>query len=178
MKTVHDNNDMSETTPEEDRLALIARRHPAYPKQAASVIRSAKLIGKRIQDSANNTLHASGLSHPEFTVLLMLYGSQDYTLTPSVLGEAAGEKLANITRLTDHLSAKGLIMRKPAEDDRRKVAITMTPEGIHLIEQLLPAVSKDIRALTAKLSEEELAQLAYLQKKLLSQEPPGDSEAN
>ena len=160
-----------DATPEEKRLELIAGRYPGYPKQAASVIRSAKLIGKRIQDAANTTLHPTGLSHPEFTILLMLYGSDAFTLTPSLLGAAAGEKLANVTRLTDQLSAKSLIVRRQAEDDRRKIEVTLTPAGVQQIEQLLPIVSDDIRALTAGLTDDELAQLAKLQRKLLLTAP-------
>ena len=64
-----------------------------------------------------------GLNHPEYNILMMMYGSPDNSLNPSQLADAAGEKSANVTRLTTQLCEKGYIARASSEDDRRKVTL-------------------------------------------------------
>lgn len=51
---------------------------------------------------------------------MMLYGTPGQAITPTEVAEAASEKPANITRLTDQLHEKGLIARASSADDRRK----------------------------------------------------------
>ncbi|MDW5443121.1 MarR family winged helix-turn-helix transcriptional regulator [Polaromonas sp. SM01] len=153
----------------EHRLARICARYPAYPQQIASVVRNAKLIARRINDRANAVLQPWGLSHTEFNLLMMLYGAEDYALNPSLLGDAAVEKSANITRLTNHLCDKGLIQRNASKQDRRKISVSLTPQGLQLLEDALPAVSSDLEEHGQGLTQRELAQLDRLQKKYLVQ---------
>jgi MarR family transcriptional repressor of emrRAB len=42
-------------------------------------------------------LRPCGINHPEYNVLMMLYGTEGYALNASELAEADGEKAANIT---------------------------------------------------------------------------------
>lgn len=153
----------------ERRLALICQRCATYPPLAASVVRTAKLIARRIHDRANATLAPWGLTHPEFNVLAMLYGTEDFTLNPSQLADAVGEKSANLTRLTNQLCEKGLIERTASAQDRRKVAVALSTRGRQLLEEALPAVSADLQAQANGMAPEELAQLARLQKAFLAQ---------
>lgn len=153
---------------DEQRLQLSRERHPDYPVGAAAVVRLTKVIARRINDHANAMLTPAGLTHPEFNVLMMLFGTPDYTLNPSLLSDAAGEKSANITRLTDQLCAKGYVRRTVDQADRRKIAVTLTPAGRKALQDLLPAVSQGLMALTAGLSPRELEQLERLQRKLLT----------
>ena len=148
-------------------LDLCAERYPGYPKLAASVLRSAKVLSKRVTDHANATLAPFGLTHPEFNVMMMLFGTPDYTLNPSLLSDAAGEKSANMTRLTDHLCAKGLVERTTDSQDRRKIAVTLTLKGREMLQQVLPAISVSVETLTQGLTPRELTQLAQLQRKFL-----------
>ena len=156
-------------TRHERRLALIGERYPAYPQQIALVVRTARLIAKRLYDRANAILLPQGLAYPEFNLLMMLYGAGDYALTPSQLGDAAGEKPANITRLTNQLCGKGLIQRTASGQDRRKISVTLTPAGLKMLEDALPVVCGDLQAQTQGLTQRELAQLGRLQKKYLAQ---------
>ena len=99
----------------ERRLAVTCRQYPAFPRHPAVVVRLVKHIHKRVHDDANALLKPFGINHPEYNLLMMLYGTEGYTLNPSQLAEAAGEKSANITRLADGLCAKGLIERAASD---------------------------------------------------------------
>ena len=112
---------MNSFLPTEQRLAVTCRRYPAFPREPALLVRLVKHLHKRLHDDANAALKPWGINHPEYNLLMMLYGTEGHALHPSQLAEAAGEKPANITRLTNELCEKGLIERTASEDDRRKL---------------------------------------------------------
>lgn len=153
----------------EQRLAVTCERHPAFPREPATLVRLVKHVHKRLHDQANALLKPWGISHPEYNILMMLYGTDGYTLHPCELAAAAGEKSANITRLTDRLCEKGLIERRPSEEDRRKLTLTLSKRGLKLIERFLPDICSLLDRQSAELAPRDLAQLERLLKKYLAQ---------
>jgi MarR family transcriptional repressor of emrRAB len=157
---------MSSFAPTEQHLAITARRDPQFPRQAATVMRLIRHVQRRVHDQANAALKPWGINHPQYNLLMMMYGTEGYALNPSQLAEAAGEKSANITRLTNELCAMGLIERGPAVD-RRKVTLSLTAAGLALIEAYLPDVRLLLSQQSLGLDTAELAQLEHLLKRLL-----------
>jgi len=153
--------------PTEQRLAVTCRRHPAFPREPAVLVRLVKHVYKQLHDDANALLKPWGINHPEYNLLMMLYGTEGYTLNPSQLAEAAGEKSANITRLGNELCHKGMIERDSSDQDRRKVALTLTEAGVAMVESFLPGVCGLLERQGAGLSPRESAQLERLLKKFL-----------
>jgi len=157
----------SSFAPTERRLAVTCERHPAFPREPAVLVRLIKHIYKVVHDDANAVLKPFGLNHPEYNLLMMMYGTPSGEMTPSDLADAAGEKSANITRLTNQLCEKGLIHRKGSNDDRRKVVLTLTPGGEALIESFLPEICGLLGRQTDKLGADDQRQLERLLKKML-----------
>lgn len=153
----------------EGRLAVTCQRHRSFPREPAVLVRLVKHIYKRIHDDANARLKRWDINHPEYNLLMMLYGTDDYTLNPSQLVAAAGEKPANVTRLTNGLCEKGLIERTASERDRRRVALTLTKAGVAMIEDFLPCIGDLLHRQTDGLTASERAQLEKLLKKFLHQ---------
>ncbi|WP_108472041.1 MarR family transcriptional regulator [Rhodanobacter thiooxydans] len=158
---------MSSFVPTEQRLAVTRRRYPAFPREPAVLVRLVKHIYKQLHDDANALLKPWGINHPEYNLLMMLYGTEGYALHPSQLAEAAGEKSANITRLGNELCDKGLIARDGSSEDRRKVTFTLTRAGVALVESFLPGVCALLERQGAGLSPRESVQLEKLLKKFL-----------
>src|SRR5215469_844645 len=102
---------MSDFASTEQRLAVTCRRYPDFPRRPGALVRLIKHIHKLLHDEANLRLKPHGINHPEYNLLMMLYGTASGTMSPSELADAAGEKSANITRLTNELCEKGLIAR-------------------------------------------------------------------
>ncbi|HMH68621.1 MAG TPA: MarR family transcriptional regulator [Pinirhizobacter sp.] len=157
----------SSFAPTERRLAVTCERHPAFPREPAVLVRLIKHIYKVVHDDANAVLKPFGLNHPEYNLLMMMYGTPSGEMTPSDLADAAGEKSANITRLTNQLCEKGLIHRKGSSDDRRKVVLTLTPGGEALIESFLPEICGLLGRQTDKLGADDQHKLERLLKKML-----------
>lgn len=161
--------DIGSFQPTEQRLAVTCQRHPAFPREPAVLVRLIKHLYKRLHDDANAMLKPWGINHPEYNLLMMLYGTEGYTLNPSQLAEAAGEKSANITRLTNELCDKQLIERTADDADRRKVTLTLTEAGVAMIENFMPDICALLDRQTVGLPPRELAQLEKLLKKFLDQ---------
>ena len=159
---------MSDFSPTEARLDVTRAKYPAFPRGPAVVVRLVKHLHKEIHDGANAILRPYGLNHPEYNILMMLYGAPDNALNPSQVADAAGEKSANVTRLTNQLCDKGYIARSGSDGDRRKVTLTLTPAGLALIEGFLPDIVGMLHRQTRNLTQAEQGLLEGLLKKMLA----------
>ncbi|AFC87433.1 MarR family winged helix-turn-helix transcriptional regulator [Frateuria aurantia] len=152
----------------EQRLALTEARFPAFPRERASVVRLTRVLHKSLHDGANAILRDFGLTNPEYNILAMMFGTPDYAMFPSELGDAIGEKSANITRLANGLVGKGLIEREVDAHDRRKVLLHLTEHGKRSIREILPKVCVLLDRFTETLDAAEIRQFEHLLKKLLA----------
>ena len=125
----------------EKRLDITRQRYPAFPRDPAVLVRLIRHINSHLNNNANIALKPWGITYPEYSILMMLYGTESGAMSPTRLREATGEKSANVTRLTGQLFDKGLLERGAANTDRRKIKLTLTAKGEVLIESFLPAVS-------------------------------------
>ncbi len=159
---------MSSFDPTESRIDATCKRWPGFPREPAVLVRLVKGIYKSVHDHANLVLRDFDLCHAEYNVLMMLYGTPDRPVSPSELAGAATEKSANITRLTDLLCGKGLLERIPHPEDRRKLDLRLTADGVACVERMLPAMSGLLLQQVDGLDEAEQHQLEALLKKMLA----------
>ena len=159
--------DMGSFDPTERRVQVTCERYPAFPREPAILVRLIKHLYKRIHANANALLRPYGISHPEYDILMMLLGTPDRSLTPSQVAEAVGEKMANVTRLTNQLCEKQLIRRASSTEDRRKVVLTLEAAGEALIESMLSDLCQLLDVEVSALSGKEQLQLEVLLKKML-----------
>ncbi|AAO28069.1 MarR family transcriptional regulator [Xylella fastidiosa subsp. fastidiosa] len=150
------------------RLAVTCQRFPAYSRNQAVLLGLVKHIYKRIHTDCNRFLRRFGLSYPEYDILMIIYGTEDFSLTPTEVAESSGEKPANVTRLTNSLCEKGLIRRSIHHNDRRKVTLTLEPAALELLDKALPEACVQMEAQVCNLSEQENQELEHLLKKMLS----------
>ena len=68
----------------------------------------------------------------------------------------------SLTRILDELEQRDLIARVRSETDRRVVALSMTPQGVALVETLLPRVVEHWNSLLADFSHLEIKLLIKL----------------
>lgn len=148
--------------PADDRLMRTAERSPDFDVQTVTLARLINFVSKGLANAANAALKRHGLNHAAYAVLVMLYGSADFTLTPSQLVEATHEKSANITRICDELLQSGLITRAADVADRRRVQVSLTCAGQGVISRVLPDMVRMTQASFSHLSPSERAQINQL----------------
>lgn len=124
------------------------------------LLRASRCVVGRIE----KPLARAGLTPTQLGVLEALLHKGP--LSQRELGRKVLTSAGNLTDVVDKLQARGLVRREPVPQDRRRVAVLLTPAGRTLIEQVFPAHAADIAAAMAGLDAGELRQLGALLRKL------------
>ncbi len=124
---------------------------------------------ERVLDrSLSGTFKRFGLVRGEFDVLATLRrNGEPYSLTPTELYRSTMLSSGAMTNRLDRLEERGLVRRSPDPGDRRGVQITLTEEGLDLIEEAVGAHVRNEDRLLGGLSGEDRARLAGLLRELL-----------
>ncbi len=105
-----------------------------------------------------------GLTISQFGVLEALYhlGPQ----AQNILGEKILKSNSNMTTVIDNLEKMQLVHRERAKDDRRKIIVHLTNDGLNLIKDIFPKHVRAIEQQFSVLSAEEKQLLCDLLRKL------------
>lgn len=87
-------------------------------------------------------LHPHGLTIQQFNVLRILRGCHGKAATLQFVTERMIHKMSNTTRLVDKLIEKKLVARKQCEENRRKIDLLITPQGLALLQTLDPIIDE------------------------------------
>jgi DNA-binding MarR family transcriptional regulator len=104
-------------------------------------------IGMSQRVKAGAALAQLGLGFAQAHALRML--DPDEPIAMSALAERLFCDASNVTGLVDRLEARGLVERRSAENDRRVKALTLTPSGVALRDQVLAVMSEPPDAIAA-----------------------------
>lgn len=141
---------------------------PQY--EGADVSKSLKVfialsrVHRSVMDTANKSIQSNGLNPTEFAVLELLYHKGTQPLQQ--IGERILIASGSITYVVDKLEKKGLVERKPSQNDRRVIYAHLTERGIQLISSIFPNHEKVIHDSLHMLSNDEKDQLLALLKKI------------
>ena len=83
------------------------------------------------------------------------------------LAHESGVSKGTLTGLVITLEKRGLVTRRRLSGDRRRVAVSLTPEGLAVAEELYPHFHACERALTAGLGTDERVHLARLLRSIM-----------
>lgn len=100
-------------------------------------------------------------------VIMRILSESEGNVSAGVLAREMNVSTARIARALNTLEAKGFIKRESETGDARKVIIKLTAQGEKALEQRMREVEKIVEPLFYNLTEEELAKLFSLLKKLL-----------
>jgi DNA-binding MarR family transcriptional regulator len=84
------------------------------------------------------------------------------TLTAGQLAEMLGVTPGNVTGILDRLEERGLAVRKPHKEDKRAVAVALTPAGKAMLARLEEASATALDEGFAHLTAAEVRQLVAL----------------
>lgn len=97
-----------------------------------------------------------GVTPQQYNVLRILRGSRSGALPTMEIAERMVEKTPGITRLLDRLEEKGLVERERGSDDRRRVLISITSQGLALLAALDEPVREATTAVLNGLTAEDV----------------------
>lgn len=110
-------------------------------------------------------LEREGVSAAGFSALVVLTTAGG-TLQLRTMRRRLDWSKANATEVTITLEARGLLVRRRLEHDRRATALDLTPAGRDLVQRLFPGHADRVTNAFAALDEEEKRSLAYICRKL------------
>ena len=124
---------------------------------------------RALRDHMRPLFAEHGLQRGEFDVLATLRRSgEPHALNPTALYEATMVTSGAMTARLDRLERMGLIERRRDPSDRRGTLVALTPEGLALIDGLLPRHVANQARLLECLAEDERERLTTLLGKLLA----------
>jgi MarR family transcriptional repressor of emrRAB len=146
-----------------------ARRFPSLPKREVLLTRLYYHVFFKLNENANRSLKTYGLNSTTWIALILIYSSSGNAINPSDLSEFMASSRTNVTRLADDLVKKGLITRRACENDRRRCFLSLTDDGIALVEQVLPMQQDRLKKRWGKFTAEEMNTFEVLLRKLLKE---------
>ncbi len=136
---------------------------PKNQRDALSVYVKLMRASNQATGKIHGHLRDDNLTVSQFAVLEALYHLGP--LSQSELGEKILKSNANLTTVVDSLERKTLVVRKRAEEDRRRVTVYLTESGRELIARVFPRHAEIVAKEFAFLSDEEKENLSNILRK-------------
>lgn len=141
---------------------------PDLDGSALSIVGRTVRLARHFERAIQTALATFDLSIGEFEVLAVLrrVGSP-YQLSPTDLYKAVLLSSGAMTNRVDRLEQAGLVMRTPDPNDRRGVLVSLTPQGLKLIDEVIAAHFANVKRLLSPLTAAEQKTLTALLRQLL-----------
>nr|WBO78033.1 MarR family transcriptional regulator [Streptomyces sp. SBE_14.2] len=142
---------------------------PDLDTAAMEVFGRINRISRAVGDRQEKAYGRFGISRGEFDVLATLRRSgEPYTLSPRQLSATLMLTTGGMTGRLDKLERAGLLRRSPDPHDRRGLQVSLTDEGLRLVDEAVGAgLAVQTEALSA-LNGEQVGHLADLLRELLA----------
>lgn len=123
--------------------------------------RSLQLMQMRLTAKLARQLASSGLSYPDYLVLVALTEQPDGRMRLYELGRVLGWEKSRLSHHIARMAERGLVGKEPCGADRRGAFVVVTPEGRKEIEVAAPGHVEAVRRLFIdRLSPEQLDGIA------------------
>lgn len=157
-----------------------AKEWPALDVSHLETIGRIWRISEHLRRRFDVWLQPLGLNWETFDVIVSLRRSgAPYRMRPTELSEACLLTSGAMTNRLDRVERAGLIVRRPAPDDRRSVQVELTLKGIALADQVIQPHFEAARQLLECLDNKQRQTLAPLLREILvSLEPAKDGVAD
>ena len=112
--------------------------------------------GDYLDSKVSAVLKDFGITHIQFNILRILEGAAPEPLPVGKIKERLLFTKSDVTRLLDRLEKKELISRNICPNNRRKMDIEITQNGLDLTEKVLPLIEETLEGFYKdKIGEEE-----------------------
>jgi MarR family transcriptional regulator, negative regulator of the multidrug operon emrRAB len=152
----------------EQAIDDIGRRYPGSPRQEVILNRLFCHITSRLACHWNEALRPYGLNETLWIALLALYSHPEQALYPSDISDTLDFSRTNATRVSDELVRHGWASRKSCSEDRRKVKLMLTQQGIEFVERMIPISREYLIKQWGDFTPSEKDTLEDLMRKLLT----------
>lgn len=121
-------------------------------------------INSEINNQMMLELKPFGISIQQFNVLRILRGQKGVAANLSTVQERMVNKMSNTTRLVDKLIEKSLVERIICKENRRKIELFITEEGLSFLNQIDPVIDRVEEKMVGHLKNTDKEQLVSILK--------------
>jgi DNA-binding MarR family transcriptional regulator len=140
----------------------LARNNP-YMKMVVNILRAGKIIDHKVSD----VLKEFGVTHIQFNILRILEARMPEKLSLGEIQDGLLFETSDVSRLIDRLVKNGLVDRTYSLENRRKLEVSITPQGLDVIRKSIPKMKKSMNGYyKSAFSEEEREQLIDMMKRI------------
>jgi DNA-binding MarR family transcriptional regulator len=115
------------------------REFPGGSESANASLVALVQVGEAFVALLNKGLRGHGLSAAGRQALAILDGAGE-PLSPTTIAERLIVTTATVTSLLDTLERRGLIVRQPDPNDRRRLLVSITDDARQIVDEFLPEV--------------------------------------
>lgn len=134
--------------------------------QKKKLVINLMLSTSQVNSKVGEAIKPFDVSIQQFNVLRILRGQNGKPANLSTVQDRMVNKMSNTTRLVDKLLEKKLVARNTCEENRRKIEIFITPEGLKLLENMDPVIEQTEKEIIKNLTVNEVELLNDLLEKL------------
>lgn len=152
-----------------DRIvAQWAQERPELQTEAMAVFGRIYRVARLVGDRQEKVYAEHGINRGEFDVLATLRrAGEPFQLSPKALSASLMLTTGGMTGRLDKLERAGLLRRSPDPHDRRALQVTLTDEGLRLIDDAVGTGLAEQTAALSGLDDEQAGHLAGLLRSLL-----------
>ena len=126
------------------------------PKNAIISILQASAF---ISDVLLKGLKPHDISEQQFNVLRILRGQKGIAANLSTVQERMVHKMSNTTRLIDKLIQKKLVKRNVCKENRRKIELFITEDGLDFLKKIDPIIDEIEKKILSNVPSKDLNSL-------------------
>ncbi len=138
----------------------------SYYQTVHQIIRT----GHWITDQVSKELKEFEVSEPQYNVLRILKGAGKNPCSVQYISERMIQRSSNVTRILDKLIARNFVERRECKENRRKMDVTITQDGLNYLKKLDRRLESFHKPFSENLSEKESFALTALIQKMFSNE--------
>lgn len=119
-----------------------------------------------LRDNSQDIYKPFGLKMQHYNILRILKGKHPDVISPGEIKEVMLDKSPDLTRLLDKLVDMNLVKRELCPENRRRMNISITKEGLELLDVLTQKQNEMNNEIANCINEQEAEQLSGLLDKM------------
>ncbi len=131
-----------------------------YFQLMLKMLRTFHLVQRTLLNDFRNSDFNTNLNRTQRRVLMHLYEEEEHTMT--ALCKRTELQKGSMTSVIDSLEELNYVERKRKGTDRRKLFITLTPQGVVMAEQLRDAMNQYLEDKLQPLTKEDIYHFSQL----------------
>ena len=113
-----------------------------------------------VKKASSEVLKPHGFTWQQFNLLRILRGQAGNPASMRLIQERMLDPQSNASRLVAKLLDKGLVSRETAEEDMRRVSVTLTHDGLAAIDAASDDMHRFLGSIGGALSDSEMRELS------------------